>query len=300
MLARIEVDCNDEKHHISAWEPGDEKACGSEHIVHVSKGILLCYEDHDVELEETVSDLTGEKIHNTPCFRDTQPEEFNLTRAIARGNIMWIKLLLAIDENIVETSSSTPLLRAIINGNLPIIKLLVESGARVILDDPISHAAYLAIISGQPTNLDYLIEEGVNLQECNLLLDIACQQESITDQHREHMVRSLVNAGVDIHSSREEALKKAILTDQISFSRFLISQGADIKAIHEQGTFSDILSIACKYRSQIDTINFILQHNFDNKSIYNAIKVTEYNWFDDFCNPEWQDAVLTLLRSHLK
>jgi len=60
MLARIEVECNGEKHHISAWEPGDKEKCGAEHITYGPKGYIICYEDHDAELELTITDLTGE------------------------------------------------------------------------------------------------------------------------------------------------------------------------------------------------------------------------------------------------
>jgi hypothetical protein len=65
MLARIEVECNGEKHHISAWEPGDEDKCGAEHVVYGPNGYIICYEDHDAETELTISDLTGEI---TECF----------------------------------------------------------------------------------------------------------------------------------------------------------------------------------------------------------------------------------------
>ncbi|MFA6459571.1 MAG: hypothetical protein WCV79_04250 [Candidatus Paceibacterota bacterium] len=67
VLARIEIECDeDEHHHLSLWEPGDEEACGAEHVVYGPGGIVICYEDHEAELALTIADLTGE----TPfCFQ---------------------------------------------------------------------------------------------------------------------------------------------------------------------------------------------------------------------------------------
>ncbi|MFA6459551.1 MAG: hypothetical protein WCV79_04150 [Candidatus Paceibacterota bacterium] len=60
MLARTEVECNGEKHHISAWEPGDEEQCDADHVVYGPKGYIICYEDHDAEIDLTITDMTGE------------------------------------------------------------------------------------------------------------------------------------------------------------------------------------------------------------------------------------------------
>jgi len=61
LIARTKVKCGTEDHDISVWQPGDEESCGREHIIVAKNGNLICCENHEVELELTVSDLTGEE-----------------------------------------------------------------------------------------------------------------------------------------------------------------------------------------------------------------------------------------------
>jgi hypothetical protein len=56
-IASTKVQCGDDIHTISIWEPGSEDACGVEHVVYGKKGYIICFEDHEVELTLTTMDL---------------------------------------------------------------------------------------------------------------------------------------------------------------------------------------------------------------------------------------------------
>ncbi|MFA6459574.1 MAG: hypothetical protein WCV79_04265 [Candidatus Paceibacterota bacterium] len=56
-IVSTKVQCGDDIHTISIWEPGSEDACGVEHVVYGKKGYIICFEDHEVELTLTTMDL---------------------------------------------------------------------------------------------------------------------------------------------------------------------------------------------------------------------------------------------------
>jgi len=75
MLVRAKVYlCEAENHYISIWEPGDEERCGVEHVAYGPRGYIICYEDHNVDIDQTVADLTGGRIG---CFEYTEPSAIN-------------------------------------------------------------------------------------------------------------------------------------------------------------------------------------------------------------------------------
>ncbi|MFA6459552.1 MAG: ankyrin repeat domain-containing protein [Candidatus Paceibacterota bacterium] len=89
LLSRIEVRCRGEIHHISTWEPGDEDKCGAEHVVYGPKGYIICYEDHDVETDLTVSDLTGMNpwCFLWPLFPDDDEDDYSADTVNEKASI---------------------------------------------------------------------------------------------------------------------------------------------------------------------------------------------------------------------
>lgn len=142
MLARIPVMCNDEVHHISIWQPGDEKSCGPEHVVTLEDGNVLCYEEHDVELDLTVFDLTGVK---PDCFSWMDTLENNLLTVILSKDFEATKFCVLAGAD-VNVYFSSPLCYAAMKNQYRIANFLVEHGAAVSHKmgperEPITHAA---------------------------------------------------------------------------------------------------------------------------------------------------------------
>ncbi|MFA6459572.1 MAG: ankyrin repeat domain-containing protein [Candidatus Paceibacterota bacterium] len=220
ILARIEVDCNDEKHHISAWEPGDEEECGAEHVTYGSKGYIICYEDHDADMDLTLEDL-GVPI---PCFLLVERSVFSISSSLERirysleGPILkefFSKIIISICAGAdIHIEDDAALRLAARCGNLPMVGFLIANGANI---HARNNAALLSsAYYGHSTIIRLLIKHGANIHT----MDDAALRWAAINNHLE-TVRILVEGGANIHSRNDDALQGAIKNGHHAVAAYL-------------------------------------------------------------------------------
>jgi ankyrin repeat protein len=159
MLARIPMMCNDEVHYISVWEPGDELLCGAEHVIYATNGNIICYENHDAELELTISDLTGTQ---PDCIAWMNTIDGILYNGILSKDTELTKFCVFAGAN-VNIGHGTPLRYAVMRNQYKIAELLITHGASITYGmgegfEPIIHAAKY----GRPNIAKLLIKHGAD------------------------------------------------------------------------------------------------------------------------------------------
>jgi ankyrin repeat protein len=190
MLARIKTTCNGETHHVSIWEPGDEDLCGAEHIIYARNGKIICYEDHDAELELTVTDLTGEQ---NQCF--TRVEYCRSARI----------------SHLVEYNNIQPLL----------FTMHITKQAKQVLD----HALICATRSSDVINeaIKVLLQFGANSRADQ---DIPIRNAASVGNV--DIIETLIKAGANVHTQEDEPFRKAVEKGNIPLIKLLASCGANV------------------------------------------------------------------------
>jgi hypothetical protein len=196
ILARIEVKCNSEEHHISAWEPGDEEACGSEHVTYGPKGHIICYEDHDVELELTITDLTGEKCN---CLLVKESLAALLLSGAGTGNFDRVAFSMYAGADI-DCYEGSALVEAARRSHLDIVKLLVDNGANVTLND--NEAIINAASSNSIRSFKHIVKYG---------------------------------AGADVHAQHDRALTEASRNGYLGMVKLLLKYNPPRTSVQKAG-----------------------------------------------------------------
>jgi ankyrin repeat protein len=143
MLARIPVMCNNGVHYISVWEPGDEITCGTEHAIYAANGNIICYEDHDADLELTITDLTGIK---SSCMGWMDTINENLISGVTAKDLTIIEFCVVAGADI-NYCRCDPLLFAIYAKEYRVVKFLLDHGASATGD---THLGNLLLIDRDP------------------------------------------------------------------------------------------------------------------------------------------------------
>lgn len=130
MLAQINLGCEDERHVISVLEPGDETLCEEGHLLYGVDRYIICYQNHDIDLDRTIADLTG---HMPWCLEySIGTNQTNVIKSIQRygGSINGIILAVCLGADI-HTGDNFALRFAVRHGNLSLVKMLVKMGVNV-------------------------------------------------------------------------------------------------------------------------------------------------------------------------
>jgi ankyrin repeat protein len=219
MLAKIEVFCNDQMHHISAWKPGDEEKCGSEHVTYGPKGHIICYEDHEVELEQTIADLTGEKTECFKCVDSRNVENMLDAAQYGKFDLVIISICLGID---IHAEKDYAIREATQSGHLRAVQLLVDNGADVNTSDdyPLRWASW----NGHLSIVKFLIEHGADVHSIDDgALRLAAENGKL------NVVKLLVKHGANIHAREDSALAEATRTGRKDVVAYLKKKIAEEK-----------------------------------------------------------------------
>ena len=111
------------------------------------------------------------------------------------------------------------------NGNLEIVKVLIQSGADIHAQD--DKALSLSSLSGHLEIVKYLIENGADIHRSAALF-----MSSIRG-HLE-VVKYLIQNGADIHAYNDEALVISSKNGHLEIVKYLIENGADIHADNDK------------------------------------------------------------------
>lgn len=164
------VHCGDARlHHISVWEPGDEDILKHEHIEYAKNGNIIYYENHDVEIERTVMDLTGIKIN---CFHWTNDPSDTLLDGIVLKNERIVKSMIHAGADITALDNKAFIFAAQA-GSVKLMNLLITHGADVHAQK--DEALFVATIRG-------------NLEAVKLLLKYNPSWDSVSNACRESTV----------------------------------------------------------------------------------------------------------------
>jgi hypothetical protein len=128
-LARMPVHCSEpiHLHHISIWEPEDEKKLKTDHIEYASNGNIIYYENHDVEIERTVMDLTGVSIK---CFHWMNDPSDTLLNGVALRNERIVKTMISVGADITILNHKA-FVMAVQSESIKLMNILIEHGADV-------------------------------------------------------------------------------------------------------------------------------------------------------------------------
>lgn len=166
---------------------------------------------------------------------------FPLWWAAEKGNAEITKLLLKAKAKVDNTGpdGETALLRASSNGNIAVMKILINAGANV----NVSHKSnlgsplYMASFYDKPEAVRLLLKHGANINYLNMTKDtplyIACHQG-----HTE-IVRMLLEAKADVslraHGTGPSVVMAATHPDKIEILKMLIAAGADVNLTGYKG-----------------------------------------------------------------
>jgi ankyrin repeat protein len=212
-----------ELHHVSIWEPGDEAACGYEHVAIASNGNIMCYEDHDIELELTIADLG---VADPNCFFWMDYADHGLSNAAERLDLAEIKFALAAGADIhfrkdqavlwaIESVSSID--------SFPVIQYLIDQGADINTNHKIARAA---AVTGMLT-LQLLFDNGLQ----DKFMDGAIES-CVWGDRIDVLKFILINKKPSIESLNK-TLNTAATADRIDMVLLLIEHGASIDAIKD-------------------------------------------------------------------
>jgi len=171
-----------------------------------------------------------------PNFTNDSDEVTPLSYAIVADHTDVVLLLLNHPDIDVNANGNIALYSAVNDLNIPMIKLLLRSGANVHMDNdwPLEHAL-------QTDNIELariLLEAGADVRAGN---NYAIR--SITDYSSDvEFLRLLVDAGADIHVDEDTPLLAAIESDNVPFVKYLLSIGANIHTRDDYGMLYAIIN----------------------------------------------------------
>jgi len=216
MLVRVPIRCNDEDHHISVWEAGDEEACGSEHLVIAETGNIICYEDREVELDLTISDLTGE---SPDCLEFMQYVKWRIEDYIVELNFDMVKLIVFSFE--LEKDKTKLALRAAIRASeLQMVMLVIEN---TIKDQGTLNTIFVFAAGSRNVDIEsYLLSKGADIHHGE---EAALYQASEAQDAK--MTLFLLQHGADplVRRIENEILSWAVTGDEIPLAKHVLRSG---------------------------------------------------------------------------
>jgi hypothetical protein len=192
MLARIEVECNGEKHHVSAWEPGDEEKCGVEHVTYGPKGYIICYEDHDAELELTITDLTGDRHE---CFRSIDESGMYLDPYNNTDNEVILSICSVPDIKTYELTTNLLVSAARNSLSMKVVELFIEHGVR--FEPIIIKVLHAAAYRGWLDLVEFLVNHSFfkRIDAVTRLYELSVTAEKANLMDKDDVVEFLVSKG---------------------------------------------------------------------------------------------------------
>lgn len=147
--------------------------------------------------------------------------------------------------------------RAVLEGNLNILKYLVEKGARINvyhgdMYSPQHNLLSAASSLGSLEIVKYLVEQGVDIHDRNNI----GFKEAVLNGHIE-IVKYLVEQGANIHYQNEIALYDATWKGHFEIVKYLVEQGADIHAQEER------VLIAASRGGDLEIVKYLVEQGAD-------------------------------------
>jgi ankyrin repeat protein len=161
---------------------------------------------------------------------------------------------------------STPLATAIKQGNLPMVKLLVENGADVNLKNGPYYPLAAAVKAGQKDIAVYLLSLGTPGKDSldSALLEAAGDFTAIPDSKMPQrntkeprnsgsleMFKILAGSGADIKRNESNLFIRAIDNNNIELIKYLIEKGADVNARSSFGRSTPVFGAVLRNNKEI-------------------------------------------------
>ena len=184
-----------------------------------------------------------------------------LSYSVGKGHLNMAKYLLYKGANaklVPKKRQMTPLMQAAYNGNLQIIKVLLNNGAKVNLTDNGITALNFAIVNGHFNIVKYLLSKGANvnlkIKKGTTSLMLAVEKENFA------IVNLLIKNNADINSTNKEgitALMFAALKGYLPTVKALVMHGADVNAIGKDNITALFFARA---ENHWEIANYLLAH----------------------------------------
>jgi ankyrin repeat protein len=230
LITRTKFKCGTEDHDISVWQRGDEESCGREHIIIAKNGNLICCENHEVELELTISDLTGEEPSGCLKFVATIESLLSGDRFKIRWSLdgyfgpLTPFMLQVLGD--VNYSNERYLSRLAIRGDLESVKKLRKLGASMRFGgdqlEPLARGYCFSPTEHRFTIIKYFVKHSHKITTAQLNRALA---SSSTYPMSPMLVKYFIKLGADPNAAIQNACSRGIL----SLVKYLIQKGADIK-----------------------------------------------------------------------
>jgi len=156
--------------------------------------------------------------------------------------------LLKIKKNILNIDLNTKneaLLKASENGNLEVVKFLVENETNIRAYNDFS--IKLASTNGHTEIVKFLVENGANIHSDNdYSIRIASENGHL------NIVKYLIKKGANIHAKDDEALRRASRNGHLNVVEYLVNSGANVNAEDDKA-----LRWASEY-GHLDVVQFLV------------------------------------------
>ena len=174
-----------------------------------------------------------------------------------------------VNTNNIKPIINTELIEAIQNGNLEIVKLLIEKGADIndtfevkigyntYYMTPLIYSSYL----GNLSLVKYLVENGANVNAKGKYGDMALGT-ALEKGHLE-IVKYLIEHGADINAKGkygDTALKVASEKGHLEMVNYLVEHGADVNT---KGKYDDTALRTASEKGHLEIVKYLAEHRAD-------------------------------------
>eukprot|EP01035_Chromulina_nebulosa_P019379 gene19379-25247_t len=240
--------------------------------------------DELVDIKPIIDESNNDIIKNESC---NEISEINpLIAAVNNGNVDLVKQLLesSIDVNVEDSDGKFPLLIASLNGFSDIVKILIDAKADI--DKELGGVTSIAAASAYAKHVEILkllIDGGANvnipLSDGRSPLYLATASDDL------ELVAIFIDAKADLNTSDSEQITPLMLAasnNQIEIVKALVAAGCQLDLKMNNGKTALILAVE---RGFADVVNYLINANAD-LTIYDSERhsavyyACEYNYVD--------------------
>jgi len=273
MIARIEVECNDEKHHVSVWDPGDEEKCGHEHGIVSPNGKIICCEDHEVELDLTIADLTGMQpmcislADKIEVLTEPTPPNITIKAPYKKVTVLDSSLIdmlptLLLIMGDINFNEGKYLFKSVEWGTIDDVKKLHKYGANLKIKNgkALVVAAERYARAGKNTKarssamqiIKYLVDNGVTTKYAT---SNALSKAASTGEYK--IIKLFIDLGADATVNEDVVIRRAAEKGSVKVIELLVEHGASVTA-----NANEVISIATE-SSNYEVVKYLIKEGVD-------------------------------------